>query len=218
MRAILCASLALATMAVQAQQGPGAVNMRAVVEESSPVARSSLATFGKLVSPENAVRMGFANPAEVQRAQLDNPLGDYMVRLDELSQYHGADPSSLLHSTGLVTYPVKVGEKVQSSVTLRKQDSQWKAVSFGSPLLTTALHDARDGVVKRERRASQDFFQVRVPALNLHFVGHMVDGKLMLTPVRDIEAYGLKKGDTQPAAMIFAKLQPEAARDNGMPR
>lgn len=222
MRTIIFAGLVLAAAQAQAQaptQGPGAANLRILADESQPTARGALVNFGKLVSEKNATRMGFAKPSDVQRAQLDTPLGDFIVRLDELGQYRaGSDPSALLHPTGQITYPVKVGERVQSSITLHKDNSTWRAVSYGSPMLITALQDTRDVVVKRERREIKEFFQVRIPALNLHFIGHMAGDKLMLTPVRDMEMYGLKKGDTQAAAQLFAKLQPAAAQDDGMPR
>jgi len=190
-----------------------------LANESEPAARGALTKFGKLVSEQNAARMGFAAPGDLQRAKLDTPLGDFMVRLDELGQYrNGNDPTALLHPTGQLTYPVRVDEKVQSSITMRKEDSTWRAVSYGSPKPVAALQSTRDVVGKREQREHQDFFQVRIPAFNMHFIGHMAAGKLMLTPVRDMESYGLKKGGTQAAALLFVKLQPEAAQDNGMPR
>lgn len=224
MRTMIFAGLLLAAAHVHAQpqapaQGPRAANLRILVDESQPTARVALVKFGQLVSEKNATRMGFAKPGDVQRAQLDTPLGDFIVRLDELGQYrNGSDPNALLHPTGQITYPVKVGERVQSSITLHKENSTWRPVSYGSPMLITALQDTRDVVVKRERRESKEFFQVRIPAFNLHFIGHMAGDKLMLTPVRDMEMYGLKQGDTQAAAQLFAKLQPLAAQDDGLPR
>jgi hypothetical protein len=218
MRTIIFVGLVLAAAQVLAQ-APGAASLRTLAEESQPSARGALLKFGKLVSEKNATRMGFARPSDLQRAQLDTPLGDFMVRLDELGQYrNGNDPTALLHPTGQVTYPVTVGDKVQSSITLQKADSEWRAVSYGSPMLMAALHDTRDGIGKRERRENKEFFQVRIPAFNMHFIGHMAADKLMLTPVRDMELYGLKKGDTQAAAHIFAALQPGAAQDEGLPR
>src|SRR5689334_9568839 len=40
---------------------------------------------------------------------------------------------SLLRPTGLVVYPVTTGGAVRSSVTLKKQDNTWQAVTFSAP-------------------------------------------------------------------------------------
>ena len=198
---------------------PAGIDLATVAQESQAAAKASLATFNQLLTEENAQRMGFANPSEAGQSQLGAPLSDFLVGLDALREYQpGKDPMSLLKPTGQVVYPVKVGETVRSSVILKKQGNEWKAVSFGSPMLSKAVHGTSETVAKRDRLAASELFQVRIPAFNLVFVGQVSSGKLMLTSIADADRYGLKAGATQAAADIFARLKPEAERDNGLPR
>lgn len=200
-------------------QTPAGVDISAVAQDSQSAAQASLATLGKLVTEENARKMGFSAPGDAKQSQLGTPLANFMVRLDSLRKYQqGEDPMSLLQSTGTIIYPVKVGGSVQSSVTLKKQNTKWQPVSFGSSILVKALNAARGTVSKRDGHQASDFFEVTIPALNLFFVGHVAGGKLMLTPVTDMDVYDLKTTVAQPAEKIFLRLKPEAERHEGLPR
>lgn len=195
------------------------VDIDAIAIESKSAANASLVKLGKLVTDKNALKMGFTAPADAKKSQLDTPLSGFMVRLDALRAYQeGDDPMKLLQSTGQIIYPLRVEGSVRSSVTLKKQGSEWRAVSFGSPLRAKSLNGARAAVVKRDRRQAAEFFEVTIPALNLNFVGHVADGKLMLTSVADVDMYDLKSTGTQPAKKVFLRLKPEAERHDGLPR
>jgi hypothetical protein len=195
------------------------VDIDVMARDSRPAANASLVKFGKLVTEKNAVKMGFTSPGDTKLSRLDTPLSGFMVRLDSLRAFQkGDDPIKLLKSTGQIIYPVRVGNTVRSSVTLKRQGNKWRAVSYGSPILAKSLNGARATVVKRDKRQAAEFIQVTIPAFNLSFVGNVVGGKLMLTPISDVSMYGLKATVTQPAEKIFLSLKPEAARHDGLPR
>jgi hypothetical protein len=197
---------------------PG-TDIRTMTQESQPAARASLATLGALVTDQNAREMGFAAPGEAQQSELDVPMSDYLVGVDSLRGYaKGEDPMSLLRPTGQIVYPVRSAGTVRSSIILIKQGNNWRAVSFGAPALSKALDNTRTAVAGRDKVPVSSLFQVRIPALNLVFVGNTANGTLMLTSVADNDAYGVKRGVTQPAVDIFLRLKPEAERHNGLPR
>jgi hypothetical protein len=58
---------------------------------------------------------------------------------------------------------------------------------------------------------------VRVPALNIEFVAYHDTSGLQLTPITDLEAAGLKAGQTLPASRVFELLVPLARQHNGLP-
>lgn len=219
MRTLILATFMGLLMTPCFAETPAGIDINLMAQESQPAAKASLSTLRKLVTEANAPQMGFAGPGDVEQSQLDIPLSDFMVGLDSLREYQqGKDPMSLLRSTGQVVYPVKVGGAVRSSIMLKKQDTTWQAVSFGAPIVAKALDEARETVAKRDSIPTFEFFQVRIPAFNLIFVGHVVNGKLMLTSAADADMYGIKGAVTQPAEEIFLRLKPEAERDKGLPR
>lgn len=219
MRMLIVATFVFSLMTPCFAETPLGVDINLMARESQPVAKASLSTLSKLVSEENAPRMGFSGPGDVERSQLDVPLSDFMVGLDSLREYQkGKDTLSLLRSTGQVVYPVRVDGVVCSSITLQKQGTSWQAVSFGAPVLTKALNGARETVAKRDKLSTSEYFQIRIPAFNLIFVGHVANDKLMLSSVTDAEMYGIKAGLTQQAEEIYLRLKPEAERDTGLPR
>jgi hypothetical protein len=216
--ALLAVAISLVPVACFGQS-PAGVDLGAVAQESAAVAKASLSTLAALAKGENVGRLGFADPGDAERAELAAPLSDFIVGLDDLRSWQpGTDPMRLLRSTGLVVYPVKVGTAVRSSVTLKKQDSGWQAVSFGAPAQSQAVARARDDVVEKVGAAGAQTFQVRIPAFNLLFVAYVSSGRLMLNPVVDASPYGLTTNVPVAADELFTRLKPEAERDQGLPR
>lgn len=200
-------------------QNPGGVDLGGMARESEDAAQGALVTLGKLVTEENAARMGFSGPGEAKQSKLDDPLVDFMIGLSELQRYQeGEDPAKLLVPTGAIIYPVGVGGANVSSITLKKQGDEWKPASFGSPRTAEAAGTARQNVLSKSQVAPSELFQVRIPALNLAFLGYMADQTLMFTPLHDFPGYGLEAGSTVPAKDVLLRLKPEAERHDGLPR
>ena len=216
--ALLAVIIALVPVACFGQR-PASVDLGAVAQESEAAAKASLSTLAALAKGENAARLGFPAPGDAERSELAAPLSDFIVGLDDLRSWEpGTDPMRLLRNTGLVLYPVKVGDAVRSSVTLKKHDGGWQAVSFGAPAQSQAVAGTRDSIAEEARAAGSQTFQIRIPAFNLVFVAYVSSGRLMLTPVVDAQPYGLSAGVTVAADELFTRLKPEAERDTGQPR
>lgn len=212
--------MALALMPFMCQaQSPGGVDLGAQAQASRSAAQASLPNLARLAA-RNSKALGFATPTEAQRAELSSPMSDFIIGLDTIRKFRpGTDPMSLLRSTGLVVYPVLVEGTVRSSVTMKKQGSEWKAVAFGAPGLSGALKSSRDKVLARANVRSENTFQVRIPAFHLTFVGHVDNGHLMLTPADGYSQYGFEAGTTLAAEDVLSRLQPEAEHDDeALPR
>ena len=219
MRTALLAVIIAMVPAACFGQSPAGVDLAANAQQSAAAAKQSLATLAELAKGENAIRLGFSSPGDADRSELGAPLTDFIVQLDELRAWQpGSDATRLLRPSGLVIYPVSVGGAPRSSITLKKQDSEWKAVSFGAPGQTQAVGRARASVVAAEGVSGPQTFQVRIPAFNLTFVATLRGTSLMLTPATDAPNYGLTAGTTVAADTLFTRLKPEAERDQGLPR
>jgi hypothetical protein len=179
------------------------------------VAAEGLSRFAALVTRENYRQMGFDSPEEVRSAKLGSPMRQFSVGLEDLRRFEtGSDPAKLLGGADTLIFPVLTGERVRSSITLQRDSSGWRAVAFGAPAFTRAAWDARQKV---DAAAGASSFIVRVPALNLFFLGTRRDGQLMLAPLQDDPRLKLEKGVPAPAATVFMALVPLARAHNDLP-
>lgn len=219
MRTKLIAIALTALPMIGLAQGPAGADLSAQARDSKAVAQASLATLSELASKDSAA-LGFASPGDAQRAELSLPLSDFIIGLDSIRTWQAnTDPLSLLRPTGLVIYPVHVAGSVRSSITLKKQNGQWQAVSFGAPKLAANVAGNRERVATRSNVLPEHLFQVRIPAFNLSFVGHIQNGNLLLlAPVIDYPQYGYLAGVPLAADQVLGHLKPDAERDQGLPR
>jgi len=173
-------------------------------------AERGLATLKQAVNAGNYAALGFASPDEVRQATLGAPLQIYQVRLDALRALTDkTDPETLLVDLRTNLYPVKVGERVASSVFVMGGHDGWRAAELGNAAVAQ--------LVSRYRRGSGDFV-VHVPALKSYFVANRVEGKLLLTPVMDDPRTELQAGQALPADVVFARLRKAAEGYNGLPQ
>lgn len=179
-------------------------------------ARKALQTLSALVTRENYKSMGFDSLQDAKSATLGIPLQQYMIRLDELKQYGpGTDLVQLLHSTETFTYPVLVQDRTRSSLTVRKQGGRWESESFGGGTYARLLTETRDRLAAEN--AGAELLEVRVPALNVAFVGVRKGGDLLLAPIQDDPRFKLERGKALPARDVLQALQPAAREHNGLP-
>src|SRR5262245_7567567 len=176
-------------------------------------------TFKELGGQTGPRLAGMPTAAQMDAASLGEPLTVKMVRLDELARYQpaAADPASLLMDLATVIYSIRVGGEVRGEMVMGKVDGTWSARGFGGATHARAMEAVRGLVATSARVAQSATLLVRVPALNLEFIGHHDATGLKLTPIRDHEVAGLKAGQTLPAARVFEQLLPLARQHNGLP-
>jgi hypothetical protein len=184
-----------------------------------PEAAKALAIFGGLVNSKNFKQMGFESVEEVRSAVLEVPLKEYIVPLDPLRKYEpNTDPRTLLSDTGQVTFPVKVGDRVRSSVTLSNVKGEWMPVSFGDANLHKLFARIRDENSRTAGLQKTDYFIVRIPALSLVFLGYEKEDRLLFVPILDDSAYGFRAGGSIPARDVFVAVREAARQHDGLPR
>jgi hypothetical protein len=217
MRTLILATMLLAgALMPAAAQTVAGVDLAARSRDSRPAAERAIQTLGEMVAPANAARLGFADAASVGRAELGVPFADFAVDLPSLAVFRaGSDPVRLLRPTQMAVWPLLTPGDRHSSVTLAFRGGRWQAVSLGSPNRTRALVATRAEILRRDEARLPHYFQVRVPAWNLLFVGRVGPGGLQLTPAVDAPEFGLLRGRTEDAATLFARLADPAARDPG---
>jgi hypothetical protein len=189
------------------------------IKEIQPAAQGALKNFSQMVTTENYRQMGFEFPEEVRSATLGTPIQDFIVRLDRLKKYEpGSKPDELLTVTNQFIYPVLVKDEVRSSITIAKTKESWQAVSFGGPnfvkLVVTNLMESS----KVTGFDYSSYFIVRVPALNLFFLGFRANNELMLVPLRDDARLKFKAGASMKAKEVFSTILPDAKAHDGLPR
>jgi hypothetical protein len=146
----------------------------------------------------------------VRQATLGEPLQVYRVQLDALRAFTGkTDPETLLVDIRRSLFPVKVGDRVATSIFVTGAREGWRASELGNAAVAR--------LVSRYRHGTGDFV-VHVPAMKSWFVADRVEGKLMLTPVMDDPRTKLRAGETLPADVVFLQLKEASEGYNGLPQ
>lgn len=188
-------------------------------DETRAAAIDGLKMLGELVNEKNFVTIGFDSLKQAGEAELGEPLGVFMVRLDELKAYSlGNDPRTLVKPLEQVLYPVTVKTAVKSSIVVSKVEGRWQATEFGSATLARVFVRHRAVSAESTKVDPSAFSVVRIPALNLQFLGYTMNDELMLVPLLDDPLYGFRAGVALPARRVFEAVKPEALRHNGLPR
>ncbi|QQS05304.1 MAG: hypothetical protein IPK50_24035 [Fibrobacterota bacterium] len=156
--------------------------------------------------------------SEHGQAVAGQPMKEYMVRLDALKEFsQDADADDLLVETGNVHIPVLAGGSPKATVCMAKGANGWELVSLGEKRKAN-LREGAVGLSKRRMlKKQEDHFLVRIPAMNLEFVGTYQHRQLMLSPIADDAQSGLKAGDIIEAGEVFLKLVPLAKKHEGLP-
>jgi hypothetical protein len=197
----------------------GAQIARVQMDEARKAAVTFLPAFKDLVTEKNYKAMGFDSPKEAAEVKLGVPLRVVMVELARLQRYQvGDDPVQLMTPLDQVLYPVTVNDQTRSSVIISKAKEGWEVTEIGNSDLAKGLARLRKGNSDSTRTPLESYYVVRIPALNLEFLGYGVDRTTMLIPLFDESTYGFRSGIAMPAAKVFEAVLPEARRHDGLPR
>lgn len=181
-------------------------------------ATRALQELPELVNKDNHRALGFESVEEVRAGKLGEALPVFMIRLDALQQYRGEDPGRLLMDTQRAVYPVEVEGQVRTTVELRSVSGRWEVARLGGAQKIRALDKQRRSSMKARGLRGSDFFEVRIPALNLSFLGHHDADGLRLTPLADDASLKLQAGQSVLASELLTQLVPLAqATPSDMP-
>jgi hypothetical protein len=189
------------------------------VTQSQPGAQAALRTFRHLVDAQNYKRMGLDAVTDTGSTGLGDPLVVFYVPLDTLRTYkRNADALGLLRGGDRILYPVLLSGVTRSSITLVRDTSTWRGMSYGGPntarLVWKALREASSRPGGRSRR----YFLVDVPGLNLEFLAYEKNGKLVLIPLLDDPQRRLRARADHRGDSVFVQLVQEAQAAKDQPR
>lgn len=122
------------------------------------------------------------------------------ISLQSLKNYGpNTDILSLLKLPYQFVYPITVGKKIRSSVTVQKDKTgQWKPVAFSAAPLAPLQSEQLDDSIRP--------FFVRVYEFELWFSGALQNGQLMLSRIKLYSGQGDSAGKQENAREIIAKL------------
>lgn len=215
----LLAAVALVAVTVRPVSGqkPERDTTLAAARESRTAATAGLDTL-RALAREHSAMLGFTNAEQASGAALGEPLVEFYVRLDSLRAFTSTtNPATLLSGGNKVMYPVIVGGETRSSIEVDHIRDAWRPVAYGGQTLAGPVVKQRDQLAAADKRAREDYFLVRVPALGLLFIGVKSAGVLNLTPLLDDPAGRWKAGATLPAATVFGSLVADARASKGLP-
>jgi hypothetical protein len=209
LRRLICASTALLILtAATRTEAP-----RPLAAQPEEAAVLAIHVLRKLVDTENFKMLGFETLEEVNQAKLGPPLAVFNIGLEQLKGYKsGQDVASLLTKTSESVYPVLVNDQVRSSVTIVRREGGYEPSSFGNADVVKRLMMAL-----RKTESGTAAFIVRVPALNVYFLGSGAGGEIRLAPIIDDPRIELRAGEARPAGAILNQLVPLALAYNGLP-
>jgi hypothetical protein len=114
------------------------------------------------------------------------------------------DVEQLLSDAYAVTFPVKHGDDVVSSVTVAPTpDGAWKIQSVGSANQVKAIGKIRDQDAARSGRDPASYFVLTIPALKMFLVGHRDEEGVLVSQVFDNDRLGLRAGEWEPASDVL---------------
>lgn len=149
-------------------------------------------------------------PVELTHATLGEPLRVRSTGVDPVRAYQpGTDPRPVITTYGIeFCYPVLAAGQGHARVHVRHKDEGWTFSMAG-----------RDGpelhAIQRRLAATAGMGTIELvttQAIGYDFLSSEKDGKLFLTPIRDVPDTPLVSGRTLPAAEAFAALKPLAER------
>jgi len=208
LRLLLCVGLVLFIMA-----GCTKTESQAPLSAQSQVAAMRARdVLQKLVNADNYKALGFDSLEEVRQATLGAPLDVFNVGVEQLKAYKpGADAATLLTKSSESVYPVLVNDQVRSSVTVVHKERGYEPSSFGNADVVKRL------MAVRKAEGGGPAFIVRVPALNIFFLGSGADSQVLLTPIVEDPRTELRVGEPIPAGLVLERLVPLALAYNGLP-
>lgn len=188
------------------------------VEAATAAAHEGMQRFAALVTKDNYAAMGFDSPEQVRSATLGVPVEQYAIGLEDVLRYKApGDLPQMVKAGERVTFPVLVEGRTRSSVTVRRQNGRWTPESFGAPQYVRMLSEVRERLAAEKQRPVSEYFEVRILALNLTFVGHAQDAQLFLALVHDAPGVDLKRGVLIPADEVMKVIEPLARAHNRLP-
>ena len=145
------------------------------------------------------------HPLDPDQLRLGDAFHSCFLREDEVvNSVTALDVRALLSKGRVVTYPVRQGDQIVSSITLtHKPEGGWRIDSIGSANQVRAIVEVRDHHTVATGRRASDYFVVSIPALKVVLVATEGRDGVMVSTVFDNLTLGLHAGVWRPADEVL---------------
>lgn len=192
-------------------RGAGYSNELQNVSQAVTAAVPALVTL-KSLGYKDLSGTGFSTTNEIPMAVNGEPIPIYRVPFPALSEYQPTNSLETLMPVDVRTqsakhliFPVKVGPKVRSAITMRWDGMNWRADKLGRPDLIRRLTDTLSTVPAASRAPVQPF-AVEIELFDIWLIGYFNHlDQLVLLATRDLTSGPLTVAANNPmtAAMMF---------------
>jgi hypothetical protein len=143
-------------------------------------------------------------PLDEAGLRLDHAFPSGSIDAHALKSNDDIDIQALVKASGVLTYPVRQGERIVSSVTVAaKSDGVWSLESVGSANQVRAIAAIRDTDASESGRDPAGYFVVTVPALKAVLLGYNGHDGVVLSDVIGNDSLGMRAGEWQDAAKVL---------------
>lgn len=148
--------------------------------------------------------------AEAAKTTRGKKLKVFEIGLDKLKTFKtGDNPKKILVDMKESVYPIYVGSKLKTAISIRKgkEGGKWQNASIGGGEIHF-IEPSRVKHSKANRISLSAYFVVRVPAMYLSFLGYHHKGKLYIIPTHEHPDVKLVLNKGTLAENIYVKLKP----------
>ncbi|MEJ2593675.1 MAG: hypothetical protein P8100_00760 [bacterium] len=165
------------------------------------LARRTLEEFSYSVTDQNAKYYGLSSPDVLKTVKPGDPVIHYAVGLNSLKEYTAdMDPEKIITEMGYVTVPLVNPEtgKVETFVMLSRIEGKFQPAGMGQ-----APYSMNFMVLTKRAEVPKDARLIRIPALNMAYIGMTMNDTLKLIPILNKDQMEFIP---EPASMIFEEL------------
>jgi hypothetical protein len=171
-------------------------------------ASKGLSAFRNSTGPEDLTVMGLQSTDQLAETRLGRPIPIYGLSSNTIRGFRqGQDATTLLEKSEEFFYPVQLGPLVVGSVIVANSDTGWKPAELGGIKLAQAVMELLDQSTRLTGIPIEQYCIVEVVTLNLYFIAHRSDGKLLLQPLFDVPKLKLRAGIEVSAEKILGLLK-----------
>lgn len=144
-------------------------------------------------------------PLDRDQLELGDAFRSCSIGSEELRHDAAAiDLDVMLSRGGVITFPVRQGDKIVSSVTLTETpEGGWRLEGFGSVNQVSAIAKLRDHDALQRGRDPASYFVVAIPELKLFLVGTESDDGVVVGSVFNNAALGVRAGEWARASDVI---------------
>lgn len=162
--------------------------------------------------PPPALKMLDLTEEEAANTTRGQKLNVFILGLDKLKAFQpDGMAKKILVDTKEIVYPIYVGGKLKTAISIRKGDGGWNTASMGSGEIQF-LEPIRKTHSQANNIDEKSYFIVRIPPMYLSFLGYEKGADLFLIPTHEHSDMNFEIGKSVLAEQIILQIQPFAAK------